>query len=138
MTQPKSESATRAAKRILSEASLRANGTSRGLPGQRGEVVAPLFEVSVLVEGGAGRREQDRISRPGARGRARDGRRHRAAALDGNRPGAGASKRLLDRVRGFADRQDRPGPLRDEGSQTREVPVLVAAPEDQDHAAVRE
>ena len=70
MTQPNSESATRAPKRILSDGELtRHAGTSvvRPAPSPASklrEVAASLLEVPVLVEGGAGRREQDRVARP--------------------------------------------------------------------------
>ena len=67
MTQPKSESATSAAKSTLSLASLRAmSPPARPLRApSAGEVPPPLLEVRVLVEGGAGRREQHRVAGPG-------------------------------------------------------------------------
>src|SRR5690349_2198334 len=108
MTQPKSDSATSATKRILSEASLRAMtvscgaggiygarrgvrgscGARRGVrrgrrgPRERGEVVSALLEVLVLIERGAGRRQEHRVAFPRQpRGR-RDGALHRLAAHD--------------------------------------------------------
>ena len=87
--QPKSDSATSVPKRTLSEVSLRAMGASHRLPYERGEVPAPFFEVAVLVERGAGRREQDRVPGTGERRRPRHRFLHRAGAFErrGSRQG---------------------------------------------------
>src|SRR5260221_344713 len=63
MTQPKSDSATSAAKRTLSEESLRAIQPSD----QVGEMVSAFFEIPVLVERSTGGRDEHRIALPGPR-----------------------------------------------------------------------
>src|SRR5262245_20072235 len=107
MTQPKSDSATSAPKRILSEASLRAIVLPRRRGGtrERGEVAAAFFEVLVLVEGSAGRRQKDRVAGPGDLARPRDGLLHRGPALDARLAG----ERGFDRPGSFSDRQHHPG-----------------------------
>src|SRR5262245_12144087 len=102
MTQPKRDSATSATKRTLSEESLRAMDTPRGLAGQTREVIAALLVVLVLVEGGAGRREQDGVATAGDSRGSGDGAGHRPCVLDRHERREG----LLDRGSRLADSQD--------------------------------
>src|SRR5438132_270166 len=69
MTQPSSASARNAAKRTLSEASLRAMQVPRDtVQNERSEVLPALFEVAVLVKRGACGREENGVPRPCGRG----------------------------------------------------------------------
>src|SRR6478672_9745888 len=115
MTQPKSDSATSATKRILSEASLRAMTVSCGAggscgagicgargscgarrsPRERGEVIPALLEVPVLIERGAGRRQEHRVALPRELRGGGHGALHRLAAHDRG----GARERGLDERR---------------------------------------
>src|SRR5512141_1608864 len=127
MTPPKSERAIRAANRILSLVSLRAMGTTSGdatRPAR--EILSPLLVIPVLVERGARRREEDRVSRPGELRGPRDGAVHGPEALERD----AAFERRLDHRRGLADRQDPSGRALDHGREGREVAVLVAPPQD--------
>src|SRR5262245_3087056 len=127
MTQPKSDSATSATKRTLSEESLRAMNPPRGLAGQTREVLAALLVILVLVEGGAGRREQDGVAAAGDSGGSGHGAVHRPGVLDLHERREG----LLDRGSRLADGQDQADGPRNGGGKRRELPVLVPAAEDQ-------
>src|SRR5215470_10522533 len=105
MTHPKSDSATSAAKRTLSLASLRAIADSGRPAGETREMLAALLEVAVLVEGGAGRREKDDVALAGELRGPGHGSLHRPEPFDRHAPGQG----LLDERRRFADREDDPG-----------------------------
>src|SRR5262245_9478437 len=135
MTQPKRDSATRAPKRILSEASLRAIVLPRRRGGtrERGEVSPALFEVLVLVERRARRRKEDRVAGSCDLSRTRDRLLHRETSLEVRLAG----ERGFDRSRGFADREHHSRALADEIRERREVAVLVATPQDQYHASIR-
>ena len=98
-------------------------------------MVAPLLVVPVLVERGAGRREQHRVARPREHGRARDraapssrSARSRAAPASAVSIAPAASP-IVSTARALR---------RDESRERGEVAVLVAAAEDQEHAARRE
>src|SRR6266542_843649 len=104
MTQPKSDSATSATKRTLSEESLRAMCPS-GFAGEAREMVSSLLEATVLVEGGAGGREEHGVAGPGELGGAADRPVHRAGVFDLDEGGEG----LFDHGGRFADREDPPG-----------------------------
>src|SRR5260370_21900296 len=84
-----------------------------GASGKPREMLSALFEVPILVEGGAGRGEKDRVSGPCQLGCPRDRALHVAGALDLD---LGAESGL-DGGRGLADRQDAAGGARQCGSQ---------------------
>src|SRR5688572_4458365 len=119
-------------KRMRSVASLRAMTNSGGLPRELREMAPALLEVRVLVEGGARRREEDRLAGTRELGRAGDRLLHGAAALHVDR----RRHRLSDRGSRLADHEDlsrRPG---DRRSQPGEIAVLVPAPEDEEDASL--
>src|SRR5471030_3197026 len=99
MTQPKRDSATRAAKRILSEESLRAIVSSPCGGGAREhrEMIATLLEIAVLIERGASRRKQDGVAGARERRRACDRGSHVAGVFQGDR----TSERFFDGSGGF-------------------------------------
>src|SRR6266545_1418181 len=120
MTHPNSESATSATKSTLSEESLRAINSR--LAHQGGEMPASLLVVLVLVEGGAGGREKNRVAGSGELGRAFDGPVHSPGPLDRN--DAGESR--LDQSGGLADREHFPRRAGDGRRERFEIAVLVA------------
>src|SRR6476620_3876611 len=110
----------KAAKSVLSSVSLRAMASSvflsGGLSDERREVRAALLEVPILVEGGAGGREEHRVAGAGELRRPGNGRGHRDAPLDLDLGAEGP----LDGLRRFADREDPPRGAGGERAERRE------------------
>ena len=125
--------------RALARPPLRARCRRRAAPSgaldERAEVLAARLEVGVLVEAGAGGREQhDRRRRAAAARGERDRVLEVAGIACSGTPGAAPARRPSS-AGGLADQVDGAAALGDERRQRREVLLLAAAAGDQVDAA---